>query len=198
MRGRAADPHGHAGHDEARDGPMKLLKKLRGSKEPGQFRRKADEAAAPFAQDPEVHPGKAQDLRAWFLTMQYWLGGSDDNVEQMVRFLVGTYAHDARFKGAKARRRSITPIPGSITPICPGITHHRCDRSAEPGKPGGDRRPDDDAELRAVGRRGALRRGDPADAGGGACAIPAFAGGLDGRPRFPRTFRAGASMRWCR
>jgi cobalamin biosynthesis Mg chelatase CobN len=48
-------------------------------------------------------PGKAQDLRAWFLTMQYWLGGSDDNVEQMVRFLVGTYAHDA-LQGREGRR----------------------------------------------------------------------------------------------
>ena len=25
-------------------------------------------------------PGKAQDLRNYFLTMQYWLGGSDDNI----------------------------------------------------------------------------------------------------------------------
>ena len=33
-------------------------------------------------------PGKAQDMRAWFLSMQYWLGGSDDNIESMVRYLV--------------------------------------------------------------------------------------------------------------
>jgi magnesium chelatase subunit H len=66
-------------------------------------------------------PGKAQDLRAWFLTMQYWLGGSDDNVEQMVRFLVGTYAHDAAFKGAKAAAPIDYPEVGLYHPICPGI-----------------------------------------------------------------------------
>ena len=30
-------------------------------------------------------PGKAQDLRAWFLVMQYWLGGTDENIEEMLR-----------------------------------------------------------------------------------------------------------------
>jgi magnesium chelatase subunit H len=52
--------------------------------------------------------------------MQYWLGGSDDNVEQMVRFLISRYAHDRPKWRREARRRSITPRWGSITPICPG------------------------------------------------------------------------------
>jgi magnesium chelatase subunit H len=65
-------------------------------------------------------PGKAQDLRAWFLTMQYWLGGSDDNVEQMVRFLVGSYASDRAFKGAKAAAPIDYPEVGLYHPDLPG------------------------------------------------------------------------------
>ena len=30
-------------------------------------------------------PGKAQHLWAWFLSMQYWLGGSDDKIEGLIR-----------------------------------------------------------------------------------------------------------------
>ncbi len=65
-------------------------------------------------------PGKAQDLRAWFLTMQYWLGGSDDNVEQMVRFLVGSYASDRAFKGTKAAAPIDYPEVGLYHPDLPG------------------------------------------------------------------------------
>ena len=54
-------------------------------------------------------PGKAQDLRAWFLCMQYWLGGSDDNVEAMIRFLISRYA--SRDFGAVRVPESATEAP---------------------------------------------------------------------------------------
>lgn len=41
-------------------------------------------------------PGKAQDVRAYFLTMQYMLAGSDDNVANLVRFLIARYATGPR------------------------------------------------------------------------------------------------------
>ncbi len=41
-------------------------------------------------------PGTAQDVRAYFLTLQYWLAGSDENVANMVRLLVDRYADGAR------------------------------------------------------------------------------------------------------
>lgn len=47
-------------------------------------------------------PGKAQDLRAWFLSMQYWLGGSDENIEAMVRFLIARYADRPEWREVKA------------------------------------------------------------------------------------------------
>ena len=41
-------------------------------------------------------PGTAQDVRAYFLTMQYWLAASDDNVFDMIRALVDRYADGER------------------------------------------------------------------------------------------------------
>lgn len=41
-------------------------------------------------------PGTAQDVRAYFLTLQYWLAGSEDNVGHMVHYLVDRYADGAR------------------------------------------------------------------------------------------------------
>ncbi len=41
-------------------------------------------------------PGTAQDLRAYFLTMQYWLACSDENLVNMVRMLVDRYASGDR------------------------------------------------------------------------------------------------------
>jgi magnesium chelatase subunit H len=41
-------------------------------------------------------PGKAQDLRAYFLVMSYWLSGSSDNLADMVRMLVNRYADGER------------------------------------------------------------------------------------------------------
>ena len=41
-------------------------------------------------------PGTAQDLRAYFLAMQYWLAGSEDNMASLVQHLVGRYADGPR------------------------------------------------------------------------------------------------------
>ncbi|MFK7765163.1 MAG: magnesium chelatase subunit H [Roseobacter sp.] len=76
-----------------KSGAMKLMKKLRGSSKPSSSSG-ADKMAL-LRRLPKILrfiPGKSQDLRAWFLTMQYWLGGSDDNVEAMMRFLLNRYA----------------------------------------------------------------------------------------------------------
>jgi magnesium chelatase subunit H len=41
-------------------------------------------------------PGTAQDVRAYFLTLQYWLAGSQENIANMVHFLVDRYAQGQR------------------------------------------------------------------------------------------------------
>ena len=40
-------------------------------------------------------PGTAQDVRAYFLTLQYWLAGSETNLGRMMAFLINRYASDA-------------------------------------------------------------------------------------------------------
>lgn len=79
-------------------GPMALLKKLRGSKKPG-----ASTGAGQMRMLRRLPkllrfiPGTAQDVRAYFLTLQYWLAGSDDNVANMIRALAERYAgHDVK------------------------------------------------------------------------------------------------------
>jgi magnesium chelatase subunit H len=49
-------------------------------------------------------PGTAQDMRAYFLAMQYWLAGSEDNIANMVRLLVDRYATGPRAHLAGALR----------------------------------------------------------------------------------------------
>ena len=64
-------------------------------------------------------PGTAQDVRAYFLTLQYWLAGSEENIANMVRLLVDRYADGPRRALARRRqggaRRSNIPRSASIT-----------------------------------------------------------------------------------
>jgi magnesium chelatase subunit H len=81
--------------DGSQKGPLAWLKKLRGSKTSSSGAGQM----AMLRRLPKILkyiPGKAQDLRAYFLTMQYWLSGSPENVADMVRFLVGRYAEGER------------------------------------------------------------------------------------------------------
>ena len=66
-------------------------------------------------------PGKAQDLRAWFLAMQYWLGASDDNIQAMVRFLVSRYAHVDAWRGVTAAEPLAYPDTGLYHPDLPAV-----------------------------------------------------------------------------
>jgi magnesium chelatase subunit H len=43
-------------------------------------------------------PGKAQDLRSYFLTLQYLLSGSDENIANLVRYLISKYGSGEREK----------------------------------------------------------------------------------------------------
>ena len=172
-------------------GAMKLLKKLRGSKAPsGNSGAKQMRMLRRLPKILRYIPGKAQDLRAWFLTMQYWLGGSDDNVEQMLRFLIGRYASDTGMKGADAAPPIDYPEVGLYHPDLPG--HHiTTEAEALPtpehatGTVGlllmrsyilASDCAHYDAVIRALEARG-LR------------VIPAFAGGLDARPAVESYFQ---------
>ncbi len=109
-------------------GPMALLKRLRGKPE-----AKGNEAgvkATAGAQQmkmlrrlPKILrfiPGTAQDVRAYFLTLQYWLAGSEQNVANMVQFLVDRYAD-----GPRKVLRGIVKPPSPVEYPEVGVYHPR-------------------------------------------------------------------------
>ena len=165
-------------------GAMALLKKLRGSGKPStENGAKKMRMLRRLPKILKLIPGKAQDLRAWFLSMQYWLGGSDDNVEQMIRFLIGRYANRPDWQGATANAPIEYPDVGLYHPDLPD--HHITTDLAD--------LPAVEAPIATVGvlmLRSYVLASDCAhyDAvirsfeARGLRVIPAFAGGLDGKP----------------
>jgi len=78
-------------------GAIGLLKRLRGKSKNGVSAGRGQMKL--LRQLPKVLkyiPGKAQDVRAYFMTLQYLLAGSDENIANLVRFLVSRYAAGER------------------------------------------------------------------------------------------------------
>ena len=135
-------------------------------------------------------PGTAQDVRAYFLALQYWLAGSEENLANMVRLLVDRYAAGPRH-GLRGRVRASAPVEYPDV----GIYHPRI-----PG-----RIVDDVALVPGDGRQGTVGvlvlrsyvlagNADHYDGvinaleAKGLRVIPAFASGLDARPAVERFF----------
>ena len=75
-------------------GPLALLKRLRGNAGK-QGNTVGARQVAMLKRLPRLMrfiPGTAQDVRAFFLTMQYWLAGSEANIGNLVGLLVRRYA----------------------------------------------------------------------------------------------------------
>ncbi len=114
---------------EAR-GPMALLKKLRGNKGKGGASTGAGQMRV-LRELPKLLrfiPGTAQDLRAYFLGMQYWLSGSSDNIANLVRMMVNRYASGSRAKLAgkiKVAAPVEYPDVGLYHPDLPGRVTER-------------------------------------------------------------------------
>ena len=171
-------------------GTMKLLKKLK----PKTKRSSSGEASMKILRKlPQILrylPGKAQDLRAYFLTMQYWLGGSDDNIREMVRFLVSRYASNPEWNKIEAAAPIDYPDVGLYHPDLPG--HRIVTDPAELPRPEGAV-----ATVGLVMLRSYILASDTAhyDAvirqleARGLAVLPAFAGGLDARPAVERYFQ---------
>ncbi len=171
-------------------GAMAFLKKMRGSREPSAS--SGEKQMALLRRLPKILrwiPGKAQDMRAWFLSMQYWLGGSDDNLEAMIRFLVSRYSADRKWQAVKAAAPIDYPDVGLYHPRLKGrITTSVADMP----RPAQTR-----ATVGLLMLRSYILAADTAhydaviaafEARGIAC-LPAFAGGLDGRPAIDAYFR---------
>jgi len=163
-------------------GAIALLKKLKPSKKSGGSGAGQMKMLRRLPKILKLIPGKSQDLRAWFLSMQYWLGGSDDNIESLVRFLISRYSSRAEWRGVKAAEPIEYPETGLYHPDLPD--HHIAANIADlPRKGTGP-------TIGVLMLRSYILAGDTAHydhvirsfEARGMNVVPAFAGGLDGRP----------------
>ena len=181
---------------------MKLLKRLRGSAKdrPGHNGGSSSNSSAGAKQLAMLRrlpkilrfiPGAAQDVRAYFLTLQYWLSGSDENVANMVRYLVSRYATGPREnlrQAVKAELPAEYPDVGIYHPDLPTRITETDAALPTPAKSHGT--------VGLVLMRSYLLAGNTAhyDAvirsieARGLKVIPVFAAGLDARPAAERYF----------
>ena len=177
--------------------PISLLKKLRGSR--GEGKSSGERQMTALRTLPSILrfiPGTAQDVRAYLLLMQYWLAGSDENIEQMVRYIIDRYAGGPRktLKGTLAPAQPQQyPDVGLWHPDLPGrgiieeLTELPQLRSADTGTVG------------VLVGRSYLLAGNVAHYAAvvralesrGLCVVPAFASALDARPAITRYFTDG-------
>jgi len=90
-------------------GAINWLKKLRGKKTSGPAGKGEMKMLRQLPKLLRFIPGTAQDMRAYFLTLQYWLGGSEQNIANMVRLLVDRYADGPR-KGLRGIAKAEAPV----------------------------------------------------------------------------------------
>ncbi|WP_295432269.1 magnesium chelatase subunit H [uncultured Thiodictyon sp.] len=182
--------------DGKQGGPLALLKRLRGgSKKEGQEANAGSAQMSMLRRIPKLLrfiPGTAQDVRAYFLSLQYWLAGSEENIANLVRYLVDRYAD-----GERRPLRGTLKVPPPLEYPDVGIYHPRL-----PGHIS-----DDLGKLPPAGRdckgtvglllmRSYVLAGNANHYDGviaslesrGLRVVPAYASGLDARPAVERFF----------
>ncbi len=103
-------------------GPLALLKKMRGPKEKNTTGGAAQmKMLRRLPKILKYIPGTAQDVRNYFLTLQYWLGGSEENMYHMVRFLIHKYADGPRVSLRNTKSKVVEPVMYPDT----GVYHPR-------------------------------------------------------------------------
>ncbi len=179
--------------DGSAKGPMALLKKLKPKKTANQSSAGASQMGM-LRRLPAILrfiPGTAQDVRAYFLTLQYWLAGSNENVVEMVRFLIGRYA-DGAHRQLRGKVKSGAPMHypevGVYHPQLP--TRLSADRARLP------RERDAAGTVGLLVLRSYVLAGNSGHYDGviealeaaGLHVVPAFASGLDARPAIEKYF----------
>ncbi len=132
-------------------------------------------------------PGTAQDVRAYFLALQYWLAGSAENLAGLLRLLIARYA-----PAAAPALRAAAPVPYPDV----GLYHPRATppifaRAADLPRGGSA------GTVGLLLMRSYVLAGNAAHYDGviaalearGLGVVPAFAAGLDARPAIERYFR---------
>ena len=172
--------------------PLALLKKLRGERKDG--KSSGERQMTMLRQLPKLLkfiPGAAQDVRVYFLALQYWLAGSDVNLVNLVKKMVSRYATGPRagLRGALTYEDPIEyPEVGIYHPDLPAA--HIADRASALTSTGtkgtigvmvgrsyvlAANTAHYDAVIRAFERRGLAT-------------VPVFASGLDARPALEKFF----------
>ena len=171
-------------------GALGFLKRLRGKSAEGSSGQGQMRLLRQLPKLLRFIPGTAQDVRAYFLSLQYWLAGSEENIANMVRLLVDRYAAGPR-QALRGKLKAAAPVEYPDV----GIYHPRV-----PG-----RIVEDSALVPGDGKRGTVGvlllrsyvlagNADHYDGvitaleAKGLRVIPAFASGLDARPAVERFF----------
>lgn len=186
MRATRMGSFSMGGGSGGRWSPGALLKRLRGKGSDASGERQMKQ----LRRIPRLLrwiPGTAQDVRAYYLVLQYWLAASEANLANLVRFLVERYGGDA-FAGAQPGAAPAEyPETGLYHPDLPA-PHVTAEVAALPKASrctvgvivmrsyvlAGDTR-HYDAVIRGLEARG-MR------------VLPVFASGLDARPAIRRYF----------
>jgi magnesium chelatase subunit H len=182
-------------------GLMGLLKKLRPTPKEGDKKSESSSSAgakqmAVLRRLPKLLrfiPGTAQDVRMFFLTMCYWLAGSERNISNMVQMLVKRYA-----SGPREVFRALADPQDPVEYPELGVYHPRMK-----GRLSSQLRdlPPVNKDQPTVGLlllRSYLLAGNTAHYDGvidaleakGLRVVPAFSSGLDARPAIDQFFKA--------
>jgi len=182
--------------DGKQTGAMALLKRLKPKKKEGTGGSKtagADQMKM-LRRIPQLLrfiPGTAQDVRAYFLTLQYWLAGSEDNIVNMVRVLISRYA-----TGARASLKSSAKVAAPVAYPDVGVYHPRLQGRYSERVEDVPFAPGPKGTVGVLMLRSYLLAGNAAHYDGviaaleskGLRVIPAFASGLDSRPAINQFF----------
>jgi magnesium chelatase subunit H len=175
-------------------GPLALLRRLRGAKS-GKGNSSGAKQMAMLRRLPRILrfiPGTAQDVRIYFLAMQYWLSGSQQNIRNLIAMLVSRYASDDR-----AHFRDLVKVSAPVEYPDVGVYHTSLKRRVAESV---DKLPAPPANasgtvgllvMRSYILAGNSRHYDAVIEGleaKGLRVITAYASGLDARPAVERFF----------
>jgi magnesium chelatase subunit H len=183
--------------DGKQSGPLALLRRLRGAKSNKDSSSGAKQMAM-LRRLPRILrfiPGTAQDVRIYFLAMQYWLSGSQQNIRNLIAMLVSRYA-----SGDRARFRDMMKVSAPVEYPEVGVYHPALKRRVADNV---DKLPATITKprgtvgvlvMRSYILAGNSRHYDAVIEGleaKGLRVITAFASGLDARPAVERFFMDG-------
>jgi magnesium chelatase subunit H len=186
-------------------GLVGLLKKLRPTPKEG-FKREESSGDAGAKQMAMLRrlpkllrfiPGTAQDVRVFFLTMRYWLAGSEQNVSNMVQMLIKRYAAGPR-QGLRELAHPQDPLEYPET----GVYHPRMKAQLSDQLSDLPAASKQQATVGLLLLRSYILAGNAAhyDAvirvleSKGLRVIPAYASGLDARPAIERFFKTNGKV----